>query len=136
LRLPEHANASTHGRRQQLFFTFLIESEGDMRKRGKVLRDPHAGPGLLMIEGRQYPFRLDSVWKSAGSPRLGLLVDVDFGQSGQIVAITAVPDSELEKARTEAGGQNGVWRLLDRLAAKCGMTRIIEPVSKGSRRQV
>jgi hypothetical protein len=25
-----------------------------MAKRGKILRDPGAGPGLLMVEGQQY----------------------------------------------------------------------------------
>ena len=105
-----------------------------MRKRGKVLRDPYAGPGLLMIEGRQYPF-LMTVWKSEGPPKPGLPVDVDFAQNEQIHAITVVAESQLVKERTEAAGRNRGWRLLDKLAAICGMTRIIEPHSSSSRRQ-
>ena len=102
-----------------------------MRKRGKVLRDPRAGPGLLMIEGRQYRFLLDSVWKSEGPAKPGLPVDVDFGQDGQIVAISVVPDSQL----AESAKQKKSWGLLDKLAAICGMTRIIEPRANSSRRE-
>ncbi len=105
-----------------------------MRKRGKVLRDPHAGPGLLMIEGRQYPFLLN-VWRSEGPPKPGLPVDVDFGERGQILAITMVPESQLAKERTDVARRKSGWRLLDKLAAVLGMTRIIEPVSSDSRRQ-
>ena len=90
-----------------------------MRKRGKVLRDPFAGPGLLMVEGRQYPFSLEPLWKSAGPPKPGLPVDIEFGQSGQIVAISAVPESELTPQA--AGGQHSETSLLNRIAAKFGM---------------
>ena len=103
-----------------------------MRKRGKVLRDPQAGPGLLMIEGRQYPFLL-TVWNSEGPPKPGLPVDVQFAQNGQILAVTVVSESQIAKERTEAARQGRGWKLLDKLAAICGMTRIIEPVSRSSR---
>ncbi len=106
-----------------------------MRKRGKVLRDPQAGPGLLMIEGRQYPFLL-TVWKSEDPPKPGLPVDVDFGERGQILVITVVPEPQLARERKEACGQKKEsWRLLDKLAAMLGMTRIIEPSSGSPRRQ-
>jgi hypothetical protein len=105
-----------------------------MRKRGKVLRDPYAGPGLLMIEGRQYPFLL-TVWKSEGPPKPGLAVDVDFAENGQILAISMVSESQIAKERCAAAGQKKGWRLLDKLAAWFGMTRIIEPASSSSRRQ-
>lgn len=87
-----------------------------------------------MIEGRQYRFLLDSVWKSEGPAKPGLPVDVDFGQDGQIVAITVVPESELVKERAEATRKKRSWRLVDKLAAICGMTRIIEPRANSSRR--
>jgi hypothetical protein len=105
-----------------------------MRKRGKVLRDPHAGPGLLMIEGRQYPFLL-TVWKSDAHLKPGLAVDVDFDQVGHIVTVRVVPESQLAKEQAEATGRKRNWRLLDKLAAICGMTRIIDPASNRSRRQ-
>ena len=106
-----------------------------MRKRGKVLRDPHAGPGLLIIEGRQYPFLLEPVWRSEGPPKPGLPVEVDFGPSGQIVAITAVPESQLAKERGEAARRKREWSLLNKLATVFGMTRIIAPASNASKRR-
>ena len=66
-------------------------------KRGKVLRDPHAGPGLLMVEGRQYQFWLNGVWKSDVPPKPGLLVDITFNTRGQIHAIRAVTEAQLEQ---------------------------------------
>lgn len=92
-----------------------------MRKRGKVLRDPYGGPGLLMIEGRQYPFSLESLWKSEGPPKPGLAVDVEFGQSEQIVAIAIVPEAQLaEEAAAESKGRSTFF---SRLAARCGIGR-------------
>ena len=78
-----NAKGSLGGRSEQLsFLDFEMLAlrttphnciyRGHMRKRGKVLRSPHAGPGLLMVEGRQYPFSLESLWKSQGSPQPGL----------------------------------------------------------------
>ena len=104
-----------------------------MRKRGKVLRDPHAGPGLLMVEGRQYQFLLESVWKSDGPPKPGLPVEVDFGQSGQILAITVVPESQLVKEQEEAMASQKKWRLFDRLAVKCGLSKSLNPSSHSHR---
>lgn len=40
-----------------------------MKKRGKVLRDASSGPGLLMVEGQQYPFAWNGVWKSETAPK-------------------------------------------------------------------
>lgn len=73
-----------------------------MKKRGKVLRDPIAGPGLLMVEGQQHSFSLEGVWKSEIAPKPGLVVDVEFDAAAKIAAITAVPDSQLAKEQAEA----------------------------------
>jgi hypothetical protein len=73
-----------------------------MTKRGKVLRDPHSGPGLLMVQGQQYPFSLEGVWKSEIPPKPGLAVDVEFEPQGSIVSIAAVPESQLAKEQAEA----------------------------------
>ena len=78
-----------------------------MNKRGKVLRDPHAGPGLLMIEGRQYQFWLDETWTLNVPPRPGLAVDVTFNARGQIQMIGAV--STLE--RQDVAEQRGTTKL-------------------------
>jgi len=99
-----------------------------MKKRGKILRDPRAGPGLLMIEGRQYWFCLEGDWKSAVAPKPGLAVDVKLDHAGQILAITAVSESGLAeeqgerfvKTATAAGGN-----ILRKIAAKCGVPNLL-----------
>jgi hypothetical protein len=99
-----------------------------MTKRGKVLRDPGAGPGLLMVEGRQLEFLLEGVWRSEVPPKPGLTVDVDFNQAGNIIAITAVPESQLAKEQAEAAmaaakAKGGV--LVSTLVAKVGMPGLV-----------
>ncbi|HEX3321729.1 MAG TPA: hypothetical protein VHR84_13565 [Terriglobales bacterium] len=73
-----------------------------MTKRGKVLRDANAGPGLLMVEGQQYPFTLEGVWRSEVPPKPGLVIEAEFDQAGQVTGITAVPESQLAKEQAEA----------------------------------
>src|SRR3979411_3254973 len=105
-------------------FRFPDLPKRGMTKRGKVLRDPHTGPGftgprltlpgLLMIEGRQYWFCLEGVWKSEIPPKPGLAVDVKLDTGGRILAIKAVSDSHLPQEKTEravgtgqeVGGEN------------------------------
>jgi len=99
-----------------------------MSKRGKVLRDPHAGPGLLMVEGRQYPFSLEGVWKSETPPKPGSVVDVEIDSDGAVHSITVVPESQLAKEQAEAalavarekGGQ-----IFGQVVAKTGMPNLI-----------
>jgi hypothetical protein len=73
-----------------------------MIKRGKVLRDKNSGPGLLIMEGQQYRFSFDYVWKSEAPPKPGLVVDVELDASGKVHGITVVPDSQLAKEQAEA----------------------------------
>ena len=63
-----------------------------MAKRGRVLREPYAGPGLVMVEGRQYPLVQD-LWRSEVRARPGLAVNVDFDPNGNLRSITAIPES-------------------------------------------
>jgi hypothetical protein len=99
-----------------------------MSKRGKVLRDPYAGPGLLMVEGQQYSFGLEGVWKSEVPAKPGLVVDVDFDQDRNITGITAVPESQLAKEQAtlalEAAKARG-GKLFGQLVAKVGMPRLV-----------
>jgi len=81
--------------------TFISHSEAKSGKRGKVLRDPHAGPGILIVEGRQYRFWLDGSWNSDVPPKPGLAVDVIFSAQGQIQEITVVSEAVLERAHAE-----------------------------------
>ncbi len=72
-----------------------------MRKRGRVVRNPTAGPGLLMAEGQQYQFVLEGMWQSEAPPKSGLVVDIELDGSGRVQAITIVPDSQLRKEQEE-----------------------------------
>jgi hypothetical protein len=71
-----------------------------MKKRGKILRDTLSGPGLLMMDGRQYRYVLEGVWKSEIQPKPGLAVDVELGADGIVKSVTAVDEAQL--AREEA----------------------------------
>ena len=99
-----------------------------MAKRGKVLRDPHAGPGLLMVEGQQYSFSLEGVWKSETPPRPGLVVDVEFDPAGAITAITAVQESQLAKEQAEAAlavAREKGEKIFGQVVAKTGMANLV-----------
>src|SRR5258708_1220770 len=102
--------------------------ERNMKLRGKVLREPNAGPGLMMVEGQQYKFSLDGVWKSETLPKPGLDVDVDLDQNLQILAITAIPESQIakeqaEKAMAKAKEKGG--ELFRKVVAKCGAPALV-----------
>ncbi len=73
-----------------------------MAKRGKVLRDPYVGPGLLIAEGQQYPFSLEGVWKSEIPPKPGQVVEVELDIEGRVQAVTVVPDSQLAREQADA----------------------------------
>src|SRR6478752_2730987 len=76
-----------------------------MAKRGRVLREPYTGPGLLMVEGRQYPLVKD-LWRSEVRARPGLAVNVDFDPNGNLRSITAIPESQMngEQENVPPGG--------------------------------
>jgi hypothetical protein len=77
-----------------------------MAKRGKVLRDPHLGPGLLIVEGKQYPFLMEGIWRSDVPAKPGLVVNVDFGPDGNLNSITAVPQAQLNHEQSELARAN------------------------------
>src|SRR5260370_2955530 len=102
--------------------------ERTMKLRGKVLREPNAGRGLLMVEGQQYKFSLDGVWKSETLPKPGLDVDVDLDQNLQILAITAIPEAQIakeqaEKAMAKAKEKGG--EVFRKVVAKCGAPALV-----------
>jgi hypothetical protein len=82
--------------------TFISHSKAKSGKRGKVLREPHAGPGILIVEGRQYQFWLDGSWNSDVPPKRGLPVDIMFSAQGQVQEITVVSEALLERAHAES----------------------------------
>jgi hypothetical protein len=81
-----------------------------------------------MIEGRQYWFCLEGVWKSDFLPKPGLTVDVKLDQVGQILAITALPESQLAEQQTERSMNTPravVVKILRKIAVKCGITNLL-----------
>jgi hypothetical protein len=99
-----------------------------MNARGKILRDPRNGPGLLMIEGRQYPFCLNEVWKSDVEPLPGLAVEVKLDRAGEIVAIAPVPESESEQKQRDPGldrRERKGLNVLRTIAVKCGLQKFL-----------
>ncbi len=72
-----------------------------MTKRGRVLRDTNIGPGLLTVEGKQYSFRLEGMWRSEVPPRLGMTVDVNFDGDGAPAEVFAVSESQIAKEHAQ-----------------------------------
>ena len=73
-----------------LVLGFLRWPGTETRKRGKVLRDASSGPGLLIVEGQQYPFSLTDLWKSDQPPKAGMVVEAEFSRDGQLLAIRTI----------------------------------------------
>jgi hypothetical protein len=63
---------------------------GETRKRGKVLREPGAGTGLVIIEGQQFPLSLTDLWQSAQEPKIGMIVEAEFNRDGKLVGLRAL----------------------------------------------
>jgi hypothetical protein len=72
-----------------------------MTKRGRVLRDTNAGPGLVTVEGKQYSFTLEDMWVSEIPPRPGMVVEVTFDGSGAPRSVAAVPENQLAKEQAQ-----------------------------------
>jgi hypothetical protein len=99
-----------------------------MNMRGKILREPNAGPGLLMIDGQQFKFTLEGVWKSDVAPRAGLTVEVEIAPDRQITGITVVPESQLAKEQAEvamAKAKEKGTQLMGQAVAKFGARDLI-----------
>ncbi|MGD9597492.1 MAG: hypothetical protein AB7G76_03870 [Steroidobacteraceae bacterium] len=64
-----------------------------MTKRGRILRDTSTGEGLVFVEGKQYAFKLEGMWQSEFAPKANMAVDVDFDESGRLVALRSVSAS-------------------------------------------
>jgi hypothetical protein len=77
-----------------------------LKVRASILRTPGDGPGLLFVDGRQWPFTLDNLWKSPVAPSVNMLVDVDFDVQGNITAIAAVDPQQAAKEKlNQIGGE-------------------------------
>ena len=72
-----------------------------MKKRGKVLRDTTMGNGLLMVDGRQFPFTLEGMWQSEDAPRVGAVVEVEFSGDDTVAGIVALSETVLAREQAE-----------------------------------
>ncbi|NMV38563.1 hypothetical protein [Ralstonia insidiosa] len=72
-----------------------------MQQRGRILRDTRTGPGLIIVNGRQYPFTLEGVWRSNEAPAVNMTVDALFDDTGELTALVAVPDTQLAREKAD-----------------------------------
>jgi hypothetical protein len=68
--------------------------------RGSVIKAPDSSPGILFVNGQQKTFVLQDIWQSPIAPTPNLTVDVDLNESGEVVGIRAIPESQLAKEQT------------------------------------
>lgn len=101
-----------------------------MKKRGNVLRDTNAGPGLLFVEGQQYPFTLEGLWKSATAPKPNMAVEVEFGEGNTILSIQSIEESQVSRSfdQSTASGPSFTKDAVSGKCPKCGNTVSIEHV--------
>lgn len=73
-----------------------------MKKIGKILRSAKSGPGLLIIEGQQFPFSVPGAWRSEQPAVSGVSVEVEFSAAGEILAIRPLSEIPLIKSESRA----------------------------------
>jgi hypothetical protein len=72
-----------------------------MKKRGRVQLYTNVGDGIIAVDGVQYAFQLQGMWRSEMPPRIGMLVEVTFDAQGTPESIVEVPDSQIAKEQAE-----------------------------------
>lgn len=100
-----------------------------MKSRGKVLREPGSGPGLLMVDGQQFALSVQGVWRSAIAPKAGQDVEVEFDSQNQLIAVSPVSEPQIapghsESAAVLAAKQKGM-EAVSVLTAKFGAPTLI-----------
>jgi hypothetical protein len=66
-----------------------------MKTRGKILRQPGQGPGIVMIEGQQFRFQLEGVWRSDIAPQPGQAVEVHLDRELQVIGLSVVMEARV-----------------------------------------
>jgi hypothetical protein len=100
-----------------------------MKTRGKVLRDASSGSGLLIVDGQQYPFSTEGLWRSAVPPRAGQDVEVELDEQMHLTAITpasqpSVSPTHSDTATALAAKEKGL-QVVRALTAKFGASTLI-----------
>jgi hypothetical protein len=80
-------------------------------KRGRILRDANSGDGLVFIEGTQYPFHLEGMWRSEFAPKVNMPVEAEFNDGGTLVALQAISGQGLAGEQAAQGMQRRNSRL-------------------------
>ena len=99
-----------------------------MTKRGRILRDTSAGPGLLSADGQQYTFVLEGMWRSEVPPRTGMPVQVDFNDAGAPCAVAAIPEGQLAREQANqaiSGVKNQSGAIAQKTLRRFGMGTVI-----------
>ena len=60
-----------------------------MTIRGKILRDPATGSGLVSDNGQQYAFSIEQHWRSDTLPVAGMSVDLEIDGTGALASVSA-----------------------------------------------
>jgi hypothetical protein len=70
------------------------------KQRGTVLQVPAGGsPGLIFVNGQQFPFQLPRIWQSPVAPTVNQTVDVTFDEAGSLISAVVVDAQALAKER-------------------------------------
>jgi hypothetical protein len=85
-----------------------------MRLRGKVLRALGAGPGLVIIEGRQYRFTA-TAWHSAAKLLPGMEVEAVLDSTHRITEIVLAREGPI---RSERAVRGSVARIMQWLTSR------------------
>jgi len=67
--------------------------------RGTLIKVPDATPGLLLLNGRQYSFTLEGVWRSALAPAPNQSVTVDLDSAGVVLSVSVVDQQQIAKEK-------------------------------------
>jgi hypothetical protein len=69
--------------------------------RGKIMRDTNVGPGIVLVNGEQKVFSLESHWKSSTPPKVGAVVEVELDSQGSTLAVTIIDEAERAKEHAQ-----------------------------------
>jgi hypothetical protein len=101
-------------------------------KRGRILRDTSMGEGLIFVDGQQYPFRLESIWKSEFAPKVNAAIDAEFDDQGRLIAVRAASNQAVageQAAQALGAAQDAAKKLAADFQAK-GLPVVAEYAQK------
>jgi hypothetical protein len=102
-----------------------------MTRRGKVLRDTNAGPGLLVVDDTQLAFTLEKMWTSNTPPTPGMVVDVEV-EGSTVVSVAAVPEGQLAREQAKRllnGARHRTTALAKHVVANFGIPGLLAGVA-------